>query len=164
MLASKRKKMCWNCDGTVSYDASFCPYCGSDLARNVDHKPLETAAKHKKFEENLASLYKPPYSGRSRDVTSDAQHPRVDEFSTNQIFQGTEEIEPTQAMTDADVGIWPLLFLSLGGLLLTLGLLLFFFSENGKVVLEWNAHYWFLYCLIATPLLMMGWRFLNHSH
>ena len=155
MLSAKKKKMCWNCDGTVGFDASFCPYCGCDLAQGVEGKKVE---KHEP-EENLSSLYTPPYSGSSDKLS----HHYTEEMAANAVFQSDEEDEPTSGMTQADYGIWPLLFLSLGSILLTLGLLLFFFSDEGKVSLEWNAYYWFLYCLIATPLLMMGWKFLSRE-
>jgi len=165
MLASERKRMCPYCEGEVDYESTYCPLCGGELEKKQEQPDLaemRTEEKHRQLEESLATLYRPPYSGSSYQRPPEP----APTTHTHQIFHAEEEEsdvdDPTQ-MTEADGGIWPLLFLTIGGMLLTLGLLLFFFSENGRVILEWNAHYWFLYCLIATPFLMLGWKFLNPS-
>jgi len=149
--------MCWNCDGSVSFDSAYCPYCGNDLAQGRSEQPSREAKEHKS-DDSLASLYKPPYSAKSGESSS--QHAYVEEMASHDVFQADHASEEPAMVTESDGGIWPLLFLTLGATLLTLGLILFFFSENGRVVLEWNAHYWFLYCLCSVPMLMMGYRFL----
>lgn len=53
---------------------------------------------------------------------------------------------------------WPLLLLILGGNLLILGLLQFFFSESGHLRLEWDSKYWFVYCVLALPVLYFGFK------
>jgi hypothetical protein len=161
VLASKRKKMCWNCDGSVSFDSAYCPYCGNDLSQGGE---AAQPAKEQKSDDSLASLYKPPYSAKNSDTSSRKQHAYVEEMASHDVFQADHEESEPPALTETDAGIWPLLFLSIGATLLTLGLLLFFFSENGRVVLEWNAHYWFLYCLVSVPMLMMGYKFLSTKH
>lgn len=166
MLGPGRKRLCQFCEGSVAQDATFCPYCGNELDK-IEAMPARPREEehHKRLEDSLTSLYRPPYAAPSS--TAVPRYEETNPVQMNQIFQPDEhttgeakEDAPAQ-MTEADWGIWPLLFLLFGGTSLTLGLLLFFFSEEGKVVLEWNAHYWFLYCLAAIPLLMFGCRFLN---
>jgi hypothetical protein len=53
---------------------------------------------------------------------------------------------------------WSILLLSLGTNLFVLGLLQFFFSDQGVLRLEWNSAHWFFYCLGAIPLLFFGWK------
>lgn len=170
----KKQKLCWNCEGNVSVEALYCPFCGSDLHQHeVMEKDYalsskkETTSSYPQEQTNLASLYTPPY----RPTHSGFGVPSYQEESTNiyeeeaypeeetSYSRGQEAVE--EAPQKVDVGIWPLLFLSIGSNLLTIGLLLFFFSDKGKVVLEWNSYFWFVYCILATPILMFGWKLLQ---
>lgn len=66
---------------------------------------------------------------------------------------------PTSESKREDAGSFmPLLFILVGANLFTLGLMQCFFSENGLLSLEWKSEYWFLYCLIAAPLIYFGLR------
>jgi len=150
LASGKKQRMCWNCEGMVGFDAYYCPYCGTDVSSSEEGEPVAAAPKprHKPLEESLASLYKPPYISRASEAS-------INTFSEDELATPTEREKRDQG------GVWSLLLLSIGSVLLTLGLLLFFFSDQGRVVLQWNAHYWFLYCLGATPLLVLGWRLLQ---
>lgn len=55
-------------------------------------------------------------------------------------------------------GLMAILALSVGANLAVLGLLQLLFAQNGKLSLEWDAHYWFLYVVPALPLLFLGYR------
>jgi hypothetical protein len=61
----------------------------------------------------------------------------------------------------ANNGFWPILLLSIGANLLTLGLLQLFFSDQGFLRLEWDSSYWFVYCLAALPLFFLGFKKAN---
>ncbi len=69
-----------------------------------------------------------------------------------QFNTSEESNEPVQGQN----ALMPILFLSIGSNLCLLGLLQFFFSEGGFLKLEWDASYWFVYCLIALPLIYFG--------
>lgn len=56
---------------------------------------------------------------------------------------------------------WPILLLSVGANLLTVGLLQLFFSDNGFLRLEWDSSNWFVYCLAALPLFFFGFKKAN---
>lgn len=177
MQSQKRQqKICWNCEGAVSIEALYCPYCGSDMQAQIEmssepESMQESPHYHPKIStetSNLASLYKPPYSPNQRGFgvpNFKEEKPMQEDFyhAEEQVIyeQKSEKAsreEPTQRV---EVGLWPLLFLSIGMNLLTLGLLLFFFSDKGKLVLQWNSYYWFVYCILAVPLLMFGWKLLH---
>ncbi len=155
---SHTTKMCWNCDGHVGVEAHYCPYCGSDLYRD---EQLESSP-----QKTLSSMYKPPYNPTQSALGvpsyADIEEPSYDEeYEADDVEYEPEEREVKK--TSSDLGIWPLLFLSLGMNLMTIGLLLFFFSDGSKLTLEWNSHYWFIYCILSTPLLMFGWKLLRAS-
>lgn len=56
---------------------------------------------------------------------------------------------------------WPIMLLSIGANLLTIGLLQLFFSDNGFLRLEWDSSNWFVYCLAALPLFFFGFKKAN---
>jgi hypothetical protein len=175
MQSQRQEKICLGCEGTISAHTLFCPYCGSDVKAQEEYSSEEqkSSSSLQSLQEmsNLSSLYKPPYTPNQkgfgvpsytdsyRDASSSYEEPSYEE--------STHCSEPRYAHEEkkakVEVGLWPLLFLSVGMNLLTIGLLLFFFSDRGKLILEWNSYYWFVYCIIATPLLMFGWRLLNSS-
>lgn len=152
-------KMCWNCDGHVNMDAHFCSYCGSDLYR------LKEEEEKKQSQKKLSSLYQPPYNPTQgplgvpgfEDHTGFSYDTELGDEEVS--FEEEEKVEKPKT----DMGVWPLLFLSLGMNLMTLGLLLFFFSNGSYLTLEWNSHYWFIYCILSTPFLMFGWKLLKAS-
>jgi len=181
MQSQKREqKTCWSCEGHISAEALYCPYCGSDVGQRPMgfDAPKETTLYPVEEQEkvNLASLYKPPYSPNQRGFgvpNFQEENSSVDDFyyagSPHQtIYSGAEKeegaLKEESPAQKTEVGLWPLLFLSIGANLLTIGLLLFFFSDRGKLTLEWNSYYWFVYCILATPLLMFGWKLLQSSN
>ncbi|MDN3504968.1 MAG: hypothetical protein P0S95_05285 [Rhabdochlamydiaceae bacterium] len=65
--------------------------------------------------------------------------------------------KPKKVANSAKKETLSVLFLSLGAQLFAIGLLLLFFSTDGHLTLEWRAKNWYLYCLVALPLLGFGW-------
>lgn len=51
----------------------------------------------------------------------------------------------------------PLTLLLLGSTLMIFGFILFLFNQKGVFTLQWNADAWYLYLLVALPLLWIGW-------
>jgi hypothetical protein len=133
MKTKDRQKMCLNCDARIPLEADQCPFCAYS----------STQALH----QSLTSLYTPPYAKAPENRSEPA--PAV--------------AEAAQAPAETKSAFWALLMLLLGGNLLTLGLLQFFFSDGGKLTLEWDSGYWFLYCLLAFPLFYFGFKKASHS-
>ncbi len=171
MTQTERKKMCWNCEADVNHQATYCPFCGTDLLNYPQNKQPETAKQEmfasQSLQDSLTSLYKPPYSARNREgygVPDDRRNAQFSEPQPDPLFstdiRHTEERQLTPS-EEKRGSIWSILLLSLGANLLTLGLILFFFADDGKLTLEWNSHAWFIYCLLSLPILFFGWRFLS---
>lgn len=179
MSMNTTKQICWYCEGNVSVEALQCCFCGSELSSGNNHtSPVETNAlssdtPHEPevpvetpLDESLARFYKPPYLIRERfvpptpiekidktiDTTSELSE-RVDDEEIADMARESDEIGNSDALS--------LLLLSLGAFLLTLGLLLFFFAEEGSVTLQWNTNYWFIYCFLSLPSLYFGFRYLG---
>lgn len=137
-----RQKICPNCDGRIAYDATQCTYCFAALPSDNSSSKLFTPPPS---QDNLSALYSPPYSAK-------AEEPKP--VSKTSIYSEKDIAENTEA---ADTkSFWPLLFLTLGGNLFTLGILQFFFSDHGVMRLEINGSYWFLMLLVSLPLIYLG--------
>ncbi|MBI2742798.1 MAG: hypothetical protein HYX48_02650 [Chlamydiales bacterium] len=167
MKPTDRQKVCANCDGRISYDSTICTYCGAEVAE-TDTAQMQLF-KHQALQESLTSLYSPPYSKKAAEAQTETPEPvkkRVETFkevktvtaglgaTTMQINNSEGEAHEAQSQS----GLLPILFLSIGSNLCLLGLLQFFFSEGGFLKLEWDASYWFIYCLISLPLIYFGMK------
>jgi len=149
-----RQKICPNCDGRVAYDATQCTYCFATLQVDNSAPKIFTppSPPSQPPQDALSGLYTPPYSSKSEPVDTKAA-------KTTPIYaekDGGAMIDRTEASETKS--FWPLLFLVLGGNLLTLSLLQFFFSDHGIVRLEVNGSYWFLMLLASLPLFYFGFK------
>lgn len=162
--------MCSNCDGRIPIEAESCPYCAADIK--------EAAAKdaHQSIQDSLTALYTPPYAKNPmRQAAQQAFpyqtiHPPKDlmvekRFNSSSPTFGAPVIPADtngeSSAQEGKNGFWPILLLSIAANLLMLGLLQFFFSDEGFLRLEWDSSYWFVYCLAALPLLYFGFRKIN---
>ncbi len=141
--------MCSQCDGRIPYDAESCPYCASDSEKGAQHQVLQ---------ESLTA----PYAFKKTNPTPMSM---IEKKSNTSSSFG---IPPLPAAGDEAVakegksGFVPIFLLSLGGNLLTLGLLQLLFSEQGALKLEWDSSYWAFYCLAALPLFYLGLKKARH--
>lgn len=186
MRTKDKGKMCPYCEGTVPIDALECKYCGSSFARKATTSAYQT-------EDSLASLYEPPYAPTRKKPSYGIPEQEATSAPTMHDPMADYEDEPTVAIPRSpprpakaprkapgrqratknkeednqeeieSMQIGSLLLLSLGGHLFTLAWLLFFFSDHGKLVLEWKSRYWFIYLLISLPLLYKGWKKLSEE-
>ncbi|MBF5059918.1 hypothetical protein [Candidatus Neptunochlamydia vexilliferae] len=178
-----RTKVCWNCEADVSYEATYCPFCGTDLLTSSIETSKQAPKKDAKFsdqtlQESLASLYKPPYSARDRhgfgvpDEREEAPFKEAAPEKEDPLFKPYDQMEFEEAppIQNEEVEeevvsrrgtILPLLFLMIGAHLFMLGALLLFCSKDGVVTLEWSSRLWFVYCLIGFPLIYFGRRLLK---
>ncbi|WP_148258922.1 zinc ribbon domain-containing protein [Simkania negevensis] len=180
-----RTKVCWSCEADVSYEATYCPFCGTDLLTSTIEPKEEQPRQDERFstqslEESLASLYKPPYSVRNKQglgVPDEREEPSFKQvkppredplFQTYDPPKAKEPIQPppqpkaiTEEKGSERGGVLPLLLLSIGINLSLLGLLILLFSKEGVVNLQWSSHYWFIYLLIGLPTTYFGVRSLK---
>lgn len=181
MNSNDRQKMCSSCDGRIPLDADVCPYCA--VEQGAIAPPASTAKEqhHRSLQDSLTTLYSPPYAAKSPH----SQNPGAEKKDFPSLFKTETPKEPMAEKrfnnasasmgiptipveaTEEQVGdegkssFWPILLLSIGANLLTVGLLQLFFSDNGFLRLEWDSSYWFLYCLAAVPLFFLGFKKAN---
>lgn len=146
MKPADRQKMCPNCDGRVAYDATQCPYCFATL--QVEASAQGSLFKNQSFQDSLTNLYTPPYSKKAEPE----EKKTVAKTSEPKAIADVMEKEEAHD----NKGFWPILLLSIAGNLFTLGVLQFFFADQGAVKLEVNGSYWFLFILLSLPLFYFG--------
>ncbi len=148
-MAPKAKKLCWNCEGNVLIDQDTCRYCGVSLdvspipgTANQSHSPppyklISTPANQ--------SIPAAPYSAPEKDISAKEEAIPEEELSQpSNLFQNT-----AIAVSSLMLGVVFSLF----------GIILFAFSDaQGIFTLSWHARYWFVYVLMALPLLYIGLR------
>ncbi|MBM3207988.1 MAG: hypothetical protein FJZ57_05210 [Chlamydiae bacterium] len=174
MKPADRQKICTNCDGRIPVEAQECLYCGSKVVLSQEMAAPSPAFDHQSIQDSLSSLYAPPYSNMSandmkNDKDKNKPKPILRESQDNQLHAAlgkfnhsqTTPVDPIQEREPGKSSFMPLLMLLLGGNLLIIGLLQFFFSENGVLRLEWQSKYWFVYFLISVPVILLGYKKAN---
>lgn len=153
MSTAGKKKLCWNCEGNVSREASNCPYCGVYLHRDQDEEiDIEDDE-----EEELAPIYRSV--SPENNSTAIPQAP----YSAPQPATRQEnEAKPSSVQAEWKNTFIPLLLLLSGSFFLLFGLTLFLFSHNGFLTLQWKESYWPFYLIAALPLLYFGWNDLQN--
>jgi len=168
MKPNERQKLCATCDGRIPLDAHLCPYCSAEQGTSG-----QIYLQHKSIQESLtSSLYPPPYAAKnthSQTINtsnpSQFQEPMSEKKSEKKFQHAPVTASPNisfdhteEQNSEEKNNFWPLLLLSIGANLLVLGLLQFFFSDNGLLTLQWDSRYWFIYCLTAFPLFYVGYK------
>lgn len=151
MNNSLKKRLCWNCEGSVSIAEETCPFCGVSVV------PA--------FLEGTNNSFAPPYAmGNSQSASIprspyDAEPEAKDLLETAARVKESEEDEPA---TDEfkRVMIAVTLLLS-GSVFFMFGIVLALFSHDGLLTLQWDGAYWYIYTALAIPLFFFGWRSLS---
>ena len=152
MKAKPKKKLCWNCEGSVSLQAENCPYCAVYLSPGNETKEDD--------------LYSPPYSSQNESNQGIPVAPYAinDKASNDKEFLDAE-VQETEENT-LDEGLYvdqikhviqPLTLLLAGSVFFIFGITLLLFSHQGVFSLKWNGAYWYLYLLVSLPMLIFGW-------
>ncbi len=142
-MASKaqvKKKICWNCEGSVPRDALNCPFCAVYLNRE---------------EEGDLS---PPFR---MDVNENEEE--VESFDSEEEIKEEKPRWGSLSFSGWRGIVFSLILLMAGVFFLLFGFILTVFSENGFLTLQWNAHYWWVYFVLALPLLATGYLILRQT-
>lgn len=137
MSATPKRKLCWNCDGSVPLAVDQCTYCGASLR--------EGAAPISKKKDELSS----PYGLQS--AIELPSPPEVDEIDEVEKLEDRPEIQE----------VYPLVGLLSGSVFFLFGLVLKVFSEDGVFTLSWSSRYWYLYFFGGLFLLLYGYKTLQ---
>lgn len=141
-----RKRLCWNCEGSVSLAEETCPFCGvSVVPAFLEGAGAEFAPPYSSHAETDYGVPKSPYGFHEEKDNLEAQQPKE-----------ADEAEP--AMDEFKQVTLSLVFLLCGSVFFLFSLALGLFSHNGVFTLQWDANYWFIYTILAVPLLFFGWR------
>jgi len=145
MSTTQKKKLCWNCEGRVSFEEENCPYCSVYLGPALE-------------EEGKQDVLAPPY----QIVEEEQEAPESPyQMEDDQVEEDAPELD--EAKSDMRQVVLPLGMLSAGSLFFLFGLMLLIFSDHGTLTLSWSADYWYLYVLLALPALLFGWVSLGSS-
>lgn len=138
MSTKTKKKLCWNCEGSIDVKVDKCPFCGV----SADVTPIPgTQPKGKSLPKASSGIPQAPYAIKEENPPENAS---------------TEASAPT---SDFQAIAFSLSFLLLGTVLAIFSFVLYLFSDaQGILTLQWHASYWYIYLLIALPLLYLGWR------
>lgn len=148
MSAVPKKKLCWNCEGNVSREIDNCPYCGVYL--------------HAVEEEEETSQWNIPYrfpSTKQEEIPSPL-YQQPEEPKEPSIVDETPK-ESSYPLDKLKQEVLPLLFLMTGSLFFLFGTVLFLFSDNGTLTLQWKGDHWIYFLGISLPTLYFGWKWLQ---
>lgn len=129
MNEQMKKRLCWNCEGSVSKQLETCPYCGVYLS------PTDQSGNEDRH------LLSPPFP---QEATK--------EETRNELKNEKEEAEEETSILASLV-----LFLS-GFTFALFGLALWLFADKGRLTLSWSADWAPLFMLLSLPLLFFGIR------
>ncbi len=153
MTKKNEKRLCWNCDGSVSQHLEQCPYCGVDVTQIPENPPFASPFQ---ASPQIGSTPKPPYNNSQNfDVSRDEWNRAIEEGAP-----GEEEEEELISHSSRKEMIALLLLLP-GIVFFLFGLVLMLFASEGKLTLQWNQSFAYFYFLGAVPLLLLGWRALR---
>ncbi len=165
MKPSDRQKMCTQCDGRVPVEAQECPYCSAEF-----HEPPQEASqelfKSQTLQDSLTSLYAPPYGVKpTYSISSTPQMPaeptrKASQETFKEVSAKAPEmpIQSQEDQVETKSQFLPILVLFSASNFLILGLIQALFAENGKLSMEWDSSYWFIYCVLSIPLFFFGYK------
>lgn len=147
MSTTQKKKLCWNCEGRVSFEEENCPYCSVYLGSVID-------------EGRKQDVLAPPYQIVEEEGEQEAPESPY-QMEDHSAMEEAPELD--EAKSDMRQVVLPLGMLSAGSLFFLFGLMLLIFSDHGTLTLSWSADYWYLYVLLSLPALLFGWVSLGSS-
>ena len=149
-MMKNKKKLCWNCEGSVSVHVEHCPYCGVYLSPDSaeEHEPN--------------ALFAPPYRLTEPTAQQEAPVSPYASFQAQTEPVMEEEISTSSGSSAASqpngsYSIWALALLLSGAYCLIFSLALVLFSSGGVFTLSWETEYWYLYTAVSSVLLYAGW-------
>ena len=151
MNNSLKKRLCWNCEGSVSIAEETCPFCGVSVV------PA--------FLEGTNNSFAPPYAmGSAQDSTVprspyDAESEARDPLEAAVQVKDLDESEP--AVDEFKSVLIAVTLLLSGSVFFMFGVVLALFSHDGVLTLQWDGAYWYVYAALAVPLFFFGWRSLS---
>jgi len=179
MSAVPKRKLCWHCEGNVARDIDNCPYCGvylqaTETEAMVD-PPIWNPSYHptgNKTEEIPLPVYQiNPTAGQVRSHDLERHHSLENE--SEQEYENErgkrslkgKEVESllvwSRLFAQVKQDVLPILFLMMGSVFFLFGIVLFMFSQEGTLTLQWQEKHGVYFLIFALPLMILGWKFLQ---
>jgi hypothetical protein len=160
MSSTPKRKLCWNCDGSVSLAVDQCTYCGASLKEGAAPQPLKKPQDEFKppfamprVAEGMTEIPQPPFDILGRGGSAAAAV-----VGNDQQIPANENAQKAGTLRQA---VSPLLYLLAGSVFFLFGIALSLFSQNGVFTLQWTTDYWYVYLCGGTVFLIAGWRSLS---
>jgi hypothetical protein len=158
MSAKPKKRLCWNCEGNVSFKEDTCPYCGVSLI------PTSIPGLANKNDTVITPPYK--FSNKEREVPpspfsvpKESSQPVEEKDEDSEDGENAEE--STLALNEMKATSSVIALLLSGSVFALFGAALYLFSHKGTFTLSWNAEHWYIYLLLGTVMMGFGWHYLN---
>ncbi len=148
MSETQKKKLCWNCEGRVSFTQENCPYCGVYLSPTTEGDGKDA---------NLI----PPYKMASVEEEVPAA-PYGKTATTSTAAESVLPLTDEKPKDDIRTLIVTMAMLIMGSGLFLFAIVLMLFSEEGSFVLRWQSDNWYIYLMLSFPMLFLGWRYLQN--
>jgi len=167
MTTTEKEKMCVSCEGRIPFDSEVCPYCAVKQSGSSQNSFQAPIFENQSLEDSLTSLYTPPYQGKRPQFGQQSQTQPEQSYEEPSMYKEVTEKPEMNPLLGAIVedeemppksSLIPTTLLFAGANITLIGLMQLFFSKNGVLRLEWNANYWFFFCLIGIPLLYFGFK------
>lgn len=149
MSETLKKKLCWNCEGRVSFSQENCPYCGVYLSPTTEGDGKDA---------NLI----PPYKLASVEDEIPSSPFGSKPSAAAPAAEKVLPIEEERPKDDLRVLIVTMAMLIMGSGLFLFSVVLMLFSDEGSFVLRWQSDNWYIYLLLSLPMLFLGWRYLQN--
>lgn len=147
MSALPKKKLCWQCEGSIDRHMDNCPYCGVYVHAQEDES---NSSWNPSFSLKLLSKEKKESAAEKKEPEPMGETAAVKETPV--------EVNPFEHIKTE---IMPLALLLAGSCFFLFAIVLLLFSHEGTLTLRWNGDNWIYYMLVALPSLFFGWRTLT---
>jgi hypothetical protein len=128
-----------------------CPFCGVSVV------PATL--------EGVNPLFAPPYAMgaavSSRVPPSPYESEDASSYSAENAAAKSDEENAGPAVDNFKRTVISIALLLTGSVFFMFALALAFFSHNGVLTLQWESAYWYVYGLVAIPMVFFGWRALG---
>ena len=149
MTTRPKKKLCWNCEGNVNLNEELCPYCGVAVSQ------IGLGSKEDD-QDSQTETYRIPSSPYAQN----------DEDEIKKNLKEFKENSSVASIADSDDQTRPIVItmalMMTGGVFFLFGWVLLLFASHGYLQLRWSDDYWYIYILLALPMLFFGIRNLQN--
>lgn len=149
-----KKKLCWNCEGSVGFSEEHCPFCGVYLS------PTSPPEEEVNLTESEEFVHEPPYrldEEREKNQEHSSPYSSQDSKKNHQHSSSASSSSADELRQIAT----PMVMILAGSVFFLFGLVLVLFSKDGKLTLQWKSDFWYVYMTCSLLMLFWGWRTLQ---